>query len=120
MSDALRRDICRLGCLVPLLLLLPGLAGCQRALVGEWDLVEAIPNREAFSIDNARFSADGTFSATTTIEGLTSEETGTYAFNGWELRLRPRAGGQRTYASYLKMDKLHIRSGERVVVLKKR
>ncbi|MCK4341986.1 MAG: lipocalin family protein [Phycisphaerae bacterium] len=101
------------------LLLFPLLGGCKGAIAGEWHLVKAVPNREVFSIDNATFSRDGTFSATTTIEGLTTDEKGTYDFNGWQLKLRPQAGGQRTYSTTRKVDRLEIRDGKRTVVLKK-
>lgn len=101
------------------LLLVPLLFGCQGAVVGNWYLAEAIPNREVFSIDQASFRRDGTFTATTTIEGLTSDEQGTYSFNGWELKLRPKAGGQRTYPAMLQADKLVISNGQRKAILKK-
>ncbi len=96
-----------------------GLTGCSGALVGDWHLVEAIPNRETFSLDNVTFRRDGTFSATTTIEGLTNNEQGDYDFNGWKLRMRPRAGGQRSYSAWLKASRLELRDGQRKVVLQK-
>lgn len=93
--------------------------GCGRALVGNWRLVEAIPNRQVFSLDNVTFRPDGTFSATTTIEGLTTEESGRYEFNGFKLKLRPKAGGQRAYLTNLRLDELQIADGQRKVILKK-
>jgi hypothetical protein len=101
------------------LLALPLLAGCRGAIVGDWHLVEAVPNREVFAIDGASFRRDGTFSATTTIEGLTASERGTYDFNGIKLKLRPQAGGQRTYSAMLKLNRLEIMDGKRRVVLQK-
>jgi len=95
------------------------LGGCRSALVGDWHLVEAVPSREVFSIDNASFRADGTFSATSTIEGLTANERGTYDFNGVKLKLRPQAGGQRTYSATLKLNRLELLDGKRRVVLAK-
>jgi len=101
------------------LLSLPALSGCHNAIVGHWTLVEAEPNREVFSIDNAEFRSDGTFTATTTIEGLTSTEKGTYSFNGFKLKLQPQAGGQRAYLANVKFGELRIAEGERKVTLNK-
>ncbi len=103
-----------LGCV-----LLPLLGGCRGAIAGDWRLVEAVPNREVFSLDNVSFHHDGTFSATSTIEGLTTAERGTYDFNGMKLKLRPQAGGQRTYSATLKLNRLEILDGKRRVVLQK-
>jgi len=95
------------------------LAGCQGALVGDWHLREAVPNRQVFSIDQATFRSDGTYSATTTLEGVTTHEEGTYEFDGFRLKLRPRAGGQRTYTASLKLDQLEIGDAKRHAVLAK-
>jgi len=100
-------------------LLLPLLAGCGGAIVGHWYLVKASPNREAFSIDDATFRGDGTFSAKTTIDGRSADETGTYKFIGYELLLRPQAGGQRKYTPVLKLGTLEVTDGSRYIVLKK-
>lgn len=101
------------------LLVLPVLVGCQRAVVGNWHLAEAIPNRQVFCVDEASFRSDGTFSATTTIEGVTTQERGTYQFNGFMLKLRPQAGGQRAYPTTLKLGRLEIIDGSHKVILKK-
>ncbi len=98
---------------------LPTLPGCQTALTGDWYMVQAIPNRDTFAIDKATFRGDGTYTATTTIEGLTQTETGTYDFIGYKLRLRPQAGGQRTYTTVLKLNRLEVMDGPRKVVLQK-
>ncbi|HQL54693.1 MAG TPA: hypothetical protein PLQ87_08290 [Phycisphaerae bacterium] len=95
------------------------LTGCQGAVVGDWYLVEAIPNRQTFSIDRASFRANGTYAATTTIEGVTTEDKGTYDFNGFKLRLRPDAGGQRAYTTSVQPGQLQLTSGNRKVLLKK-
>jgi hypothetical protein len=110
------RDRCRLAAAA---WLLPLLSGCGGAIVGDWYLVEANPNRQVFGIDNASFRSDGTFSAAMTIEGLTTEEKGTYDFNGFKLKLRPKAGGQRTYLANVQPGRLEIANGQRKVVLKK-
>jgi hypothetical protein len=102
-----------------LVVLMPLLGGCRGALVGDWHLVEAIPNREVFSLDNATFRRDGTFSAVTTIEGMTTAEQGQYDFNGFKLKLRPRAGGQRAYLASVRMGRLELADGSRKVVLQK-
>ncbi len=99
--------------------LLPLLGGCRTAVAGDWRLVEAVPNREVFSLDNVSFHRDGTFAATSTIEGLTTSDRGTYDFDGIKLKLRPQAGGQRTYNATLKLDRLEIFDGKRRVVLQK-
>jgi len=95
------------------------LVGCQGAIVGEWHLVEAKPNRHVFSIDEAHFRPDGTFSASTTLEGVTTSDTGTYEFNGFKLKLWPRAGGQRTYQVQIQPGRLEITSGKNKAVLEK-
>jgi hypothetical protein len=97
----------------------PLLVGCQGAIVGDWRLTDAVPNRQVFSIDNATFRGDGTYSATTTIEGVTNNEKGTYDFNGFKLLLRPQAGGQRSYTASLKLDRLELTAGKRHAVLQK-
>ncbi len=107
------------GWVVAVFLVLPLAGGCSGALVGDWHLVEAIPNREVFSLDHATFRRDGTFSATTTIEGLTTAEQGQYDFNGFKLKLRPRAGGQRAYLASVRMGRLELADGSRKVVLQK-
>ena len=101
---------------------LPGvwlLTGCQGAIQGDWYLAEATPNRQVFSIDKASFRADGTYSATTTIEGVTNNEKGTYEFSGFKLTLLPQAGGQRSYTASMQPGQLQLATGNRRIVLKK-
>jgi len=109
----------RLSLTVGLLGFLVPLTGCQQAVVGRWKLVEAVPNRQTFALDNVEFRGDGSFSATTTIEGKTTDETGTYEFDGGKLKLRPSAGGQRAYPTMLKFDRLEITNGKRHAVLQR-
>jgi hypothetical protein len=98
-------------------LLLP-VIGCS--IAGHWYMTEAVPNRQVFSIDDASFTKDGHFSATSTIEGVTREEEGTYKFTGFELMLRPKQGGQRTYVAQYQLGKLVLTDSDRnKVVLKK-
>ncbi len=97
----------------------PLLLGCQGAIHGDWYLVEATPNRQVFSIDNAKFRADGTYSATTTIEGVTNNEQGTYDFDGFKLRLRPQAGGQRSYTVQMQPGQMQVGDSQRHVLLRK-
>ncbi len=97
------------------------LTGCQGAILGKWRLAEAVPNRHTFSIDHVAFNRDGTYSATVTIEGSTTQDTGTYDFDGFKLRLRPKAGGQRAYSVTLspgQMTLLSMSDTSRKVVLK--
>lgn len=96
-----------------------GAAGCGGALVGTWRMVSASPSKEVFAIDDATFSRDGGFRATCTIDGKTFDEVGTYSFDGFKLRLRPQAGGQRVYTATRTFSKLEIVNGESRVVLKK-
>ena len=95
------------------------LTGCGGALRGDWHMVEAIPNKDVFCVDEASFARDGGFSATSTIDGKTIREVGTYKFNGFKLILHPQAGGRREYQAVIRMRTLEIIDGERKVSLKK-
>jgi hypothetical protein len=99
-------------------LLLMG-TGCGGAIVGDWHMIKAIPNREIFAVDDAHFARDGSFAATVTIEGKTVHETGTYDFKGLWLTMRPKGGGQRRYNTVLKGRTLELHDDERKVFLKK-
>lgn len=101
------------------LMLAIALTGCGGAVVGRWQMVEAIPNREVFSISKAHFQKGGTFTATTTIEGLTADLVGKYTFNGFRLKLYPEAGGHREYMATVKPGRLDIRDGDRKVIMRK-
>ena len=102
--------------LAPIILLL---VGCQGAIRGEWYLVEAKPNRQTFSMDQATFRPDGTYSATMTIEGVTTAEKGSYDFDGFKLQLRPQAGGQRTYQVQMQLDQMRVGDSKRNALLQK-
>ena len=104
--------------LLALGLLLPALGGCGVSVAGHWRMVEAVPNREVFGFDNATFNRDGTFTATTTLEGKTTDETGKYRFDGFKLTLQPRGGGRRSYHAMRRMGKLEIVDQDRKVLLK--
>jgi len=95
------------------------LAGCQGAVIGDWYLVQAKPNKHTFSIDNATFRRDATYAATVTIEGVTNQEKGTYDFDGMKLRMRPQGGGQRSYTVQLLPGQLQVGDGQRHVLLQK-
>ena len=99
--------------------LLPLLAGCHGAIVGDWRLVEAIPNRQTFALDKVTFRSNSTFTATTTIEGVTNVEDGTYELDGVKLKLQPKSGGLRSYTAALKLNRLELSSGKRKVALEK-
>lgn len=99
-------------------LLLTGLAGCQGAIVGDWQLVRSIPNREVFAIDNARFEKGGGFTATITRDGKTNRQSGRYEFNGYRITLRPSAGGQYRFNAIRKPSTLEISDGKRRVILR--
>lgn len=109
----------RAGWRLALLAVVPLLAGCGGAIVGHWELEQAIPNREVFSLDDVTFRRDSTFTATTTVEGLTTRESGTYKFVGYKLYLRPEAGGQRAYTTMLKVNRLQVKDGDRTIILRK-
>lgn len=117
MSDTKRR-VC-FWMLVAVGAALPLLGGCQGAIVGHWYVVKALPNRDTFNIDDVTFRKDGTYAATRTDEGITRRENGTYTFVGYQLKIRPEDGGQRKYTTFLKMNTLEVRDGEKMLVLKK-
>ncbi len=107
--------------LLGLMLLLGGAcAGCGGAVVGRWYMQRAIPNADVFAIQDAAFNRDGTFSARLTLDGRTTDERGTYSFNGYRLTLRPQAGGARSYTAALKGFTLDVIDGERKVILRKK
>ncbi|MGD8450355.1 MAG: lipocalin family protein [Phycisphaerae bacterium] len=99
--------------------LLVAMSGCGGAIAGHWRAVEVVPNREAFCVDDATFNRDGTFTATVTTDGKTTEESGRYSFSGFKLTLRPDAGGRRAYNALLKFGRLELTNNKRKVVLKK-
>jgi hypothetical protein len=99
--------------------LLTSVLGCGGALAGQWHMIQTIPNKDMFNIDDAHFREDGSFTATTTIDGKTLREVGTYEFNGFKLTMRPQAGGQRIYTTTLKVTQLEISDGKRRVILQK-
>jgi len=119
MNHDLLTRVRRMNLMIGLVGLLLPLVGCQQVLVGRWKLIEAVPNRQTFALDNVEFRGDGSFAATTTIEGKTTEETGTYEFDGGRLKLRPSAGGQRSYPTMLKFDRLEITYGKRHAILQR-
>lgn len=104
---------------VTVVVLLGVLTGCSGALRGDWHMVEAIPNKDVFSVDEVSFARDGGFSATSTIDGKTLREVGTYKFNGFKLILHPQAGGRREYQAVVRLRTLEIIDGKRKVILKK-
>jgi len=93
------------------------IGGCGGVLAGHWRIEKAVPHREVFCIDNADFRSDGSYAADVTLDGKSSRQEGAYEFNGFQLTLRPRAGGQRRYNATLKMNTLEVIDGERHVVL---
>lgn len=118
LSTAKRRTS-TIACGVVATALLYLMTGCSGALKGDWHMVEAIPNKDVFCLDDANFARDGSFSVTSTIDGKTIREVGTYKFNGFKLTLHPQAGGQRQYGAVLKFRTLEITDGDRKVILKK-
>ena len=109
----------RLGPPAVLAILAALLSGCQGAIVGHWRMIEVVPNKEVFCIDDATFRRDGAFTATTTVEGKTTREAGTYRFTGFKLILQPQAGGRRAYSAMLKFGQLEVLNGRHKVVLRK-
>ncbi len=100
-------------------LALTTLPGCSGTLIGHWRMVEVVPNRQVFSIDNATFNRDGTYTATTIIKGKTLDESGRYEFNGFKLTFQPDGGGRRQYNALLKLNELEITDAKLKVVLRK-
>lgn len=109
----------RLSCpwRVPLFVFVLMLPGCATTIAGNWHMVEAVPSRQVFALDDVHFGKDGHFSAKYTVEGRTSAAQGTYDFNGIALKLRPDAGGQRRYQATLIGQRLELVDGNRKVVL---
>jgi hypothetical protein len=95
------------------------LTGCGGAIAGDWHMIKAIPSKEVFAIDDVHFDREGGFAATVTIEGKTAREEGTYEFNGFQLTMRPQAGGQRRYNAVLKGRTFEVIDDDRRVILKK-
>lgn len=93
--------------------------GCGGAIVGEWEMVRCVPNRDVFCVDEANFGRDGTYQATVTIEGREARQAGSYVYNGFQLTLRPNAGGQRRFNTVLRMNRLEILHGEARAILRK-
>ena len=102
--------------LVPLTAIL--IAGCGGSINGNWHLDRALPSRQVFSMDNASFKGDGTFSATVTLDGRTLNHTGKYHFTGFKLTLMPKDGGQQTFDAYVKLNRtLELTDKDRHCVL---
>lgn len=114
-----RRRAWRAAGLAAGLLVLPAVAGCGVSVTGHWQMLKAVPNKEVFCVDDATFRGDGTYTATTTLDGKTTVERGTYRFNGFKLILRPEAGGQRSYNAVRRLGRLEILDGDRKVILRK-
>lgn len=96
------------------------LTGCGGAVVGKWSLERARPSRELFSIDAAEFRSDGSYEATTTIEGRTQRERGAFRFNGFTLTLRPDGGGQRAYEATIGPRRMELRAKDKHHVVMRR
>ncbi|QOJ14947.1 MAG: hypothetical protein HRU75_09950 [Planctomycetia bacterium] len=104
-----------------LLALLCAAGGCGVSINGQWRMIRANPNRDVFAIDHATFSRDRGYSATITVDGRTAEETGEYEFNGFQVLLRPQAGGQRRYSASVMFGELRITdSQQRSVTLRRK
>ncbi len=95
------------------------ITGCSGAVVGRWRLVEVAPSRELFAIERAEFRRDGSFTASSTIDGKKLEEGGRYEFTGFKLILRPSAGGVRKFDALLRLNRLEVTQGKRKVVLQR-
>ncbi|MBK8914609.1 MAG: hypothetical protein IPM64_08445 [Phycisphaerales bacterium] len=116
-----RRTVLRISRLWPLLALLCTAGGCGVSINGQWRMVRASPNREVFAIDHASFSRDRSYSATITVDGRTADESGEYEFNGFQVLLRPQAGGQRRYSASVMFGELRITdSQQRSVTLRRK
>lgn len=102
---------------VPLFVLLVFLPGCATTIAGDWHMVEAVPSRQVFALDDVHFGNDGHYAAKYTVEGRSSAAQGTYDFTGIALKLRPEAGGQRRYQATLIGQRLELVDGNRKVVL---
>ena len=95
----------------------PLLSGCSGAVVGRWQMEHTALNRQVFAINKAEFRADGTYAASTTVEGVTHDETGDYEFDGFKLRMRPDRGGARVFDAKVVGNELQLVDGKRKVVM---
>lgn len=94
------------------------LVGCGGSVNGSWHLEKALPSRQVFSMDNASFKSDGTFSATVTLDGRTLNQVGRFDFTGFKLTLMPKDGGQQTFDALVKLNqKLELTDKDRHCVL---
>jgi hypothetical protein len=100
---------------LPVALLL--LSGCSGAVVGRWQMAHTGLNRHVFAINKAEFKSDGTYAASATVEGVTSDETGDYEFDGFKLRMRPNRGGARVFDARIIGNELQLVDGKRKVVM---
>lgn len=97
------------------------LAGCRTAVTGDWYLEKAIPARQIFSMDDASFKKDGTFTAAVTLDGRTLKESGRYEFNGFKLTLLPKDGGQQAFDANMKLNaRMELTDKDRHCVLAKK
>lgn len=81
--------------------------------------MRATPTREVFAVDDAAFERSGRYEATITIDGRTTRDVGTYRFTGFNLTLRPEAGGVRYYAVTMHAGWIEIGDGKRQAALRK-
>lgn len=101
-----------------LLLLWTCATGCRGSIVGDWRLEKALPGRQVFSVDDAHFKGDGTFSAVVTRDGRTLTQTGKFDFSGFKLTLLPKEGGQQAFDAVMNLDRsLELSDKDRHCVL---
>ena len=76
-------------------------AGCGRLLVGHWKGVD-LPNQDktVFSFATMQFNDDATFKGVATLEAKKQDLAGTYAFDGFKLKLDTQQGRQEYWATY--------------------
>ena len=77
------------------------LSGCGRALVGTWrtESIEPPESARNFELATVTFNEDGTFTSAATSKGQSRQDSGTYRFDGFSLKLETRDGKARTYGA---------------------
>ena len=97
------------------------LSGCGRALVGTWrtESIEPPESARHFELARVTFNEDGTFTAAATCKGQSRQDSGTYQFDGFSLKLETRDGQARTYGAMInsftkKLEMTHKYEGEKI------
>ena len=101
----------RVLCLALTLGLVWTLSGCAQQLYGTWRSQGVDPPDmvKHFNIAKATFNNDMTFTCSATYDGKTRQDSGTWSFNGFKLKLDTKEGKELVYdATYYMNGKLVV------------